>query len=355
MSWDRDTLHYPDLTLRRPESETILAMSSGAAAPHSGCGEGVFSSTGFRIRAARPAAATAPVASWAERVAASLFFTFFPADCRICGAPLIEISWLPVCENCVHEPQPLSGTFCAVCGEASDFPAGLDPGSARCRLCRKAHPPFDRAVAYGSYDGALRDLIHLLKFNEVRPLAPVLGGMLADTIAALEPSLPPGTIAVVPVPLYRKKKADRGFNQAEIIARAALKHLAREAKFEARFELSAGALVRSRDTGSQIGLSRHQRRENLRDAFSVSDPAAISKRSILLVDDVYTTGATASECARVLRRAGAGRVWVATVARTLKVPDAPVSAEDLSWRQTQDENGGGSERLATTANVRWRA
>ena len=210
-------------------------------------------------------------------------------------------------------------------------------------------------MAYGSYDGALRDLIHLLKFDQVRPIAPILGRMLADVIAALEPALPPGTIAVVPVPLHRKKKAERGFNQAEVIARAALHHLARRDKFEARFELCADALVRSRDTGSQIGLSRRQRRENLRDAFAVREPAPILKRSILLVDDVLTTGATASECARVLRRAGAGRVWVATVARTLKVPDAPVIAEDLSGRLSQDDNGEESERVAMAAKVRWRA
>ena len=313
--------------------------------------EAVFSSTGFRIRAAQPTAATAPVARWAERVAASLFFTFFPADCRICSAPLIQISRLPVCQNCVRDPRPLSGIFCSVCGEDCDFPAGLDPAEARCRLCRKAHPPFDRAVAYGSYDGALRDLIHLLKFDQVRPLAPVLGRMLADTISKLEPSLPPGTIAIVPVPLYGKKKAQRGFNQADVIARAALKHLARQERLEARFELCAGVLARARDTGSQIGLSRHQRRQNLRGAFAVSDPTPILKRNILLIDDVYTTGATASECARVLRRAGAGRVWVATVARTLKVSNVDAISEERSWQQSQDQNGEENERVAIAAGV----
>ena len=247
----------------------------------------------------------------------------------------------------MREPQPLCGTFCSVCGEACDFPTGLNIGDTRCRICRKAHPPFDRAVAYGSYDGNLRDLIHLLKFDQVRPLAPVLGRMLADTIRALEPTLPPGTIAIVPVPLYAKKKAQRGFNQAEAIARAALKCLARPSRFERRFELCGGVLLRSRDTESQIGLSRRQRRENLRGAFSVCDPTPILQRNILLVDDVYTTGATASECARVLRRAGAGRVWVATVARTLKIPDvsavssaiSSATSDDLSWRQSRDDNG----------------
>jgi ComF family protein len=187
----------------------------------------------------------------------------------------------------------------------------------RCLLCQRADPPFERAVAYGSYEGGLRDLIHVLKFQQVRPAAAVLGRMLAGTIANLEQAMPVGAIVIVPVPLHTRKQAQRGFNQAELIARSALKQLARPK----RFALCTGVLRRRRETGSQIGLTRHQRRENLRGAFAVSDPAQILNSNILLVDDVYTTGTTASECARILRRAGAARVWVATVARTLKISD----------------------------------
>ena len=182
-------------------------------------------------------------------------------------------------------------------------------------LCERADPPYERAVAYGNYAGELRELIHLLKFQFVRPAAVVLGRMLAETIASLERAMPVGAIAVVPVPLYHRKRAQRGFNQAETIAREALRELNRPK----RFALCTGVLRRSRETGSQIGLTRHQRRENLRGAFTVSDPTLIAKHDILLIDDVFTTGTTASECARVLLRAGAARVWVATAARTLKL------------------------------------
>jgi ComF family protein len=187
------------------------------------------------------------------------------------------------------------------------------------------HPPFERAVAYGGYEGGLRDLIHLLKYRQVRPAAAVLGRMLAEVISGLETTLPGGVVAVVPVPLHSRKQAQRGFNQSELIAREALKQLARPE----RFQISTGALVRKRETGSQIGLTRHQRRENLRGAFAVVEPEQAAKCNILLVDDVLTTGTTASECARVLRRAGASRVWVATVARTLKVSDVFVVPENL--------------------------
>ena len=274
--------------------------------------EAVFSSTGFRIPPAQGhAAGSRP---WAEHAVASVFFTFFPADCRICNAPLIEISRLPVCRNCVAALRPLKGSLCSVCGELLQSTAFLDRTEPRCGLCQRLHPPFEKAVAYGSYDGGLRDLVHLLKYRQVRPAAAVLGRMLAETITALEPSLPAGLITVVPVPLYAKRRAQRGFNQSELIARAAWKQLARPE----RFQISSRVLLRCRETESQIGLTRHQRRENLRGAFRVADPAGIEERTVLLVDDVFTTGTTAAECARVLRRAGAARVVVATVARTLK-------------------------------------
>jgi ComF family protein len=180
--------------------------------------------------------------------------------------------------------------------------------------------PFSRAVAYGGYESGLRELIHLLKYNGVRPATAVLGGMLMEALTALEPALERLTfeqapILVIPVPLYKAKRRQRGFNQAELIARAALKFR----PLGERLQLVPDILLRTRDTASQIGLSGHQRRANLRGAFAVQRAAEVTGRDVILVDDVYTTGATATECAQVLRRAGAAKVWVATVARTLKL------------------------------------
>jgi len=291
------------------------------------------------------------IAGLAERGAATLFFTFFPADCRICSSPLIKVSRLPVCKHCLDALHPLEGSYCAVCGAALNLPvrialAGVDGNSnnedVRCRLCQRVDPPYERAVAYGSYEGELRDLIHLLKFEQVRPAAAVLGRELAGTIRTLERVMPVGKIAVVPVPLYKRKQAQRGFNQAEMIAREALKELNRPQ----RFELCTGVLLRRRETASQIGLTSPQRRENMRGAFAVSDATRIVKRDILLVDDVVTTGTTVSECARVLLRAGAARVWVATVARTLKISDRILVPEavrevtaGLSERFSEEDEG----------------
>ena len=168
---------------------------------------------------------------------------------------------------------------------------------------------------YGSYDGGLRELIHLLKYERVKPAANVLGRMLAEVIVELQPSIEQRNAVVVPVPLHALKLKQRGFNQADLIARTALKLV----PGEMQFEMAPALLDRVRETSSQIGLTRRQRRENLRGAFIVREPEKVVGKEVLLIDDVLTTGTTASECARILRRAGAVEVWVATVARTMKV------------------------------------
>jgi ComF family protein len=227
---------------------------------------------------------------------------------------------------------PIGEGVCSVCGERL-FSAYAVAGDSLCGLCRRAEPPFARAAAYGSYEGGLRELIHLLKFGGVRPAANVLGRMLAEALSTLAPELTGNSLAVVPVPLHRTKLRQRGFNQAELIARAALKIESPDN----RLRLCAGVLERKRETASQIGLTRHQRRENLRGAFGVHQADAVKGLEVLLVDDVFTTGATVSECSRVLRRAGATKVWVATVARTLKISAQVVELEPRSADTGTDE------------------
>ena len=225
--------------------------------------------------------------------------------------------------------RPIAGGLCSICGErlVSPFAFAGEPvhsagsGEARCGLCRRLEPPYLKASAYGSYDGGLRELIHLLKYNGVRPAANVLGRMLAEAMEDLQPHFSEAEVLVVPVPLHFRKLRQRGFNQSELIARAAIKLKT------SGFHLSANLLERCRETTSQIGLSRHQRRENIRGAFKVAKPDEVSGREVLIVDDVFTTGTTVSECARILRRAGALKVYVATVARTLKTEAQPAMRE----------------------------
>ncbi len=248
--------------------------------------------------------------------AEGLFATLFPANCRLCSAPLVNISRLPVCKECLFAIRPITGGVCAICGERLTSPyavLGVE-GEPKCGLCRRLDPPYSKAVAYGSYSGGLRDLIHLLKYEQVRPAAAVLGRMLAEAVGALAPVFREAAVLVTPVPLHSSKLRQRGFNQSELIAKAALKLN----RAEGKLQFHDGILERRRETQSQIGLSRHQRRENVRGAFAVAKPEQVGGREFLLVDDVLTTGTTVSECARVLRHAGASKVFVATVARTLK-------------------------------------
>jgi ComF family protein len=153
-------------------------------------------------------------------------------------------------------------------------------------------------MAYGNYEGGLRELIHLLKYNGVRPAAKVLGGLLAEALDAAEPGLgqlsfEQPAILVIPVPLSNGKLRERGFNQAELIACAAVK--LRPAS--ERLQLVPDLLLCTRDTASQIALPSHQRGANLRGAFAVARAPEVTGRQVILVDDVYTTGATATECA----------------------------------------------------------
>ena len=195
-------------------------------------------------------------------------------------------------------------------------------------MCDRAMPHFLGAYAYGSYDGSLRGLIHLLKYQQIKAAADQLGRLLAAGIMSSKAQIPSGLL-VIPVPLFAEKQRQRGFNQADLLSRAALKHL--NSWKPSSFELHTGNLRRLRSTVSQTGLTSHQRRKNVRGAFALSKPHLVQRRSVLLIDDVYTTGTTLNECARVLRSVGAERVWVATVARVLRHHDGKV----LSPRPTQ--------------------
>ena len=217
---------------------------------------------------------------------------------------------MPVCSECLNSLCPADVIACSVCGEALGFhPAGTE---LLCGVCRRAHPRFDFAVSYGSYDGALRRLVHLLKYEQLRPAAAVLGTKLAQALSRTDFADDQRAL-VIPVPLHPSKRRQRGFNQSELIARSGLKELP-----VSRFELHIGNLRRTRATTSQTGLTSHQRRENVRGAFIVTAPPRVKDRTVVIVDDVYTTGTTLNECARVLRAAGARQIAVATVARVYR-------------------------------------
>jgi ComF family protein len=310
----------------------------------------VFSSTGDLTRV--PGASSSPESSlrfgFLRAATESIFSVLFPSDCRLCQQPLMHASRLPVCQECLQSIPPVSGTLCALCGERlfSLQPAAASSeqdGQRVCGECLKTPPPFVRASAYGAYEGRLRELIHLLKYDQVRPAARVLGNLLAEAIEWMAPEISEARPLVVPVPLHKSKLRQRGFNQSELIARAALKLK----PADLQLEMPPLLLIRRRATESQTGLTRSQRSQNVRGAFQAREPERIAGRNILLVDDVFTTGTTIAECARVLRRAGAERIWVATVARVLK--------SELKLESGQEHERSRGEEVQSFAQSRVRA
>ena len=205
-----------------------------------------------------------------------------------------------------------NGSLCTRCGDTLAAQA-LNSASGLCRTCRLAPPPFERAVAYGPYEGRMKAAIHALKYDRLHAAARNLGRMLAAAIAQLAGEAP-SEMLVVPVPLHQSKYSQRGFNQARSLATHALNFLGNSHP-EWQLTLASSTLMRLRVTASQAGLTPRQRRLNVRGAFTVSDPAAVASKHILLVDDILTTGSTARAAAKTLMEAGAASVWVATLAR----------------------------------------
>jgi len=231
----------------------------------------------------------------------------FAAPCRLCDALLTGATRVPVCDACLGRVRPLELlAWCDRCQQPLSFAAVPPDGVALCGPCRQDEPAFERLRSFGAYDAELRQLIVLLKYNRIRPLARLLGGWLA-TVVQQNPALAE-VDAVVPVPLYPTRQRARGYNQAELLA----KELARWIKKP----VAPRALGRIKDTPSQTGLTPAQRIENVRGAFAPS--AKLDLGRILLVDDVCTTGATLNACARTLKRAGVEQVVAATVARVVQ-------------------------------------
>lgn len=253
----------------------------------------------------------------------------FPALCPVCAVALGPGRRDPLCAGCWASIERIHPPVCDTCGlpfltlAPATAPGELGPrrrsgeppvepaGAGRalavrredCHACAAAPPAFDWARAGGVYAGPLREAVHRLKFGRRPALARPLAALMLEPWAAW---LPP-VDAVLPVPLARARERQRGFNQAALLAERVAGALG--VRLEPRW------LARARDTAPQTDLDVAARRANVRGAFLGS--AAVRGLDLLLVDDVLTTGATASECARALRAAGARHVGVLTVARVV--------------------------------------
>lgn len=236
-----------------------------------------------------------------RRAATAFLDLLLPPRCLACGATVSEAGTL--CAPCWRGITFLGAPCCACCGLPFEFELAA---ATLCGACARAHPPFDRARAAMRYDEASRTLILAFKHGDRLHLAPAFGGWLKRAGAEL---VAQADIAV-PVPLHWTRLFARRYNQAALLAHAL--HAAGGPP------VGADWLVRRRRTPSQGKRNAAARERNVRAAFAVRPGREIRGKRILLIDDVFTTGATVGECARVLVRAGAAAVDVLTLARTVR-------------------------------------
>jgi ComF family protein len=235
----------------------------------------------------------------------ALLDILFPPRCHFCKAFIPDAGELHLCSACLEGCSLICSPLCSVCG----IPFQTDSGEDHtCGGCISEPPRFTAARAAALFDGPVRELIHRFKYNgrvqHCRPLALLAARRLGPFVEGFSADL------LVPVPLHVKRLRQRGFNQAVLLGGV----LAREW----RLPFSRGNLRRIRWTEPQINLSAAERVANVRGAFSVGDPALIGEKRIILIDDVYTTGSTVAECARVLFKADAAAVCVVTIARAMQ-------------------------------------
>ena len=216
-----------------------------------------------------------------------------------------------LCPACLGKCRWLTSPLCSRCGLMFTSREGDDH---RCGECLAANGYYDRARSVGVYQAGLMSLVHQLKYRGRLALAAPMGRMLRDTFMVYWRE---ATVdLVVPIPLHPRRLRRRGFNQAALLLRAWQRAAAREPAASAVPVAATHVLVRSRRTRSQTGLNRRERRRNMRGAFTVHDHDGIQHQHVLLLDDVFTTGATVEEAARTLLTAGAAAVDVLTFART---------------------------------------
>jgi ComF family protein len=232
-----------------------------------------------------------------------LLHLIYPAVCHACGGQVPDCQ-SHFCVSCFEAFTVDSRTVCPRCAGTIGPYALVEAG---CTRCREETFHFERAMRLGPYDGLLRQLILRCKHPTGETLAEVLGEVWAERAGPRIRELMPDV--VVPVPLHWWRRWTRGFNQSEALARTLAAGLA--------LPFFGSVLRRVRNTPFQTRQTPSVRRDNVRNAFVVRSKAPIAHKTVLLVDDVLTTGSTASEAARALRAAGAERVVVAVLAHSL--------------------------------------
>lgn len=241
------------------------------------------------------------------RISQAILSFFLPSACLSCRELLDLSESGPLCESCEMEIKPLPDSICEICGDPFPHP---EIKTHQCGHCLTDPPPFEQARSVFKLNPVLTSMIHSYKYRG-SPVA--LAWMIQKLSDFLEKNFPPLPYdLILPVPLHLIRLLHRGFNQSLFLARGLSKRFSIPLEFR--------QLRRRRFETSQARLGREERKAQIVGNFWVKDPHVFKDRRVLLVDDVYTTGATLKECAKVLKKCGA-RVNAITLARTpLHIP-----------------------------------
>jgi ComF family protein len=241
-----------------------------------------------------------PVARLAASLLGSLVDFIFPPFCAACHRRLAGSERGAICEGCWQLVDHWPPGACQRCG------AALEPEAKPrlCPNCRIDQWPCSDARAVGPFSGTVAEAIHLLKYSDHRNVARRLAGMMSESIGG-DPGYRSADL-VLAVPLHPARRRERGFNQAQLLADGLSRQLA--------IPTDEVAVARKRNTGTQTRLNRQERLENVKEIFKVNKPALVQGRTIILIDDVLTTGATIGSCGRSLLAAGASEVLALTAA-----------------------------------------
>jgi ComF family protein len=242
-----------------------------------------------------------------RRALDALASVIFPAPCRVRGEALLSASRIPICDDCLASFERIAEPMCQTCGRPFAYPIAAQTVPSLCRFCRTRFFGFDRARSYPNYNDALGEAIVLLKYEEVKPLGRWFAERLAEVVRENAEAF--RVDVVVPVPLHPDRQRERGYNQAELIARPLASMLG--------ISLGSYLLVRKKPRPAKLVLSRTERWSSIRGAYATREGVEVDNLRVLLVDDVLTTGGTLDACSRALKRAGAAEVLAVTVGRVV--------------------------------------
>ncbi len=234
----------------------------------------------------------------------------YPPRCAVCGAFLIHEKSLKgngargFCSRCLSDFHKIRPPYCTICGKPF---ISENQEDHLCEDCLRKHPYYEALRAPYVYEGAMLEAIHLFKYGGKRHLSKSLGALIARFAA--EWLGEEGGLLSMPVPLHPKRLRERGFNQSLLLCKYVSLWL--------DAELDSLSLRRVRYTQPQTTLGRKERLKNVRRAFVLKNQGSLRGKKVLVVDDVTTTGSTMNECARVLKRAGAEKVFALTLARAI--------------------------------------